>query len=161
MGKNFRQQLFVDYSSSRLMEHPVYNERASKERNVSFTGFIHFSLRYIKIVNVNAKLMAILHKSLSCSSKLKYLDLSGQPITSISFLLQGPVPPIRTLILNDCTKIRTNNLVAAIMQLDKIETLSLNRVDISAREAAAIACSQPSLFMLGLVGIEFSLTEVM
>lgn len=110
-------------------------------------------------MNVNAKLMAILHKSLACSSKLKYLDLSGQPITSISFLLQGPVPPIRTLILHECTKIRTNNLVAVIMQLDKIETLSLNRVDISAREAVAIACSQPLLFMLGLVGIEFSLIK--
>lgn len=45
------------------------------------------------------------------------------------------------------------------MQLDKIETLSLNRVDISAREAVAIACSQPLLFMLGLVGIEFSLIK--
>lgn len=124
-------------------------------------GFIHFSLRYIEIVEVNVKSMAILHKSLACSSKLEYLDLSGQPITSIRFLLrQGPVLPIRTLILNDCTKIRTNDIVAVIMQLQKLETLSLNRVGISAREAVAIACSQPSLFMLGLVGIKFSLSDV-
>ena len=123
-------------------------------------GFIHFSLRYIEIAEVNVKSMAILHKSLACSNKLEYLDLSGQPITSISFLLQGPVLPIRTLILNDCTKIRTNDIVTVIMQLEKLETLSLNRVDMSVREAVAIACSQPSLFMLGLVGIEFSLSEV-
>lgn len=122
--------------------------------------FIHFSLRDIKIVKANVKSMAILHKSLACSSKLEYLDLSGQSITSIIFLLQGSVPPIRTLILDDCKKIRPNNLVAVIMQLDKIATLSLNRVDISAREAVAIACSRPSLFMLGLVGIEFSLSDV-
>jgi len=104
--------------------------------------------------------MAILRKSLACSNKLEYLDLTGQPITSISFLLQGPVLPIRTLILNDCTRIRTNDIVAVIMQLEKLETLSLNRVGISAREAVAIACSQLSLFMLGLVGIEFSRSDV-
>ena len=46
------------------------------------------------------------------------------------------------------------------MQLEKLETLSLNRVDISVREAVAIACLLPSLFMLGLVGIEFSLSDV-
>ena len=61
--------------------------------------------------------------------------------------------PIRTLILNDCTKIGTNDIVTVIMQLEKLETLSLNRVDISVREAVAIACSQPSLIILGLIGI--------
>ena len=147
MEKNYRQQLLVDYTSSRWMERPVYNERESREHNVSFTGVYSFFFMIYQISECKCQINGHFTQEPSLL-KWTWIFRSKWPITSISFLLEGPLPPVRTLILNDCTNIRTNNVVVVIMQLNKTETWSLNKVDVSAREAVAIAYSQPSLFML-------------
>lgn len=78
----------------------------------------------------------------------------------MSFLLLRPLVSIHTLILHDCQNLSPDNLVIVIMQLEKLETLSLNRANLSAKHAVMMARSRPLLSDLRLSGIMFSLDDV-
>ena len=71
------------------------------------------------------RLEALLGNSLEYSKHLRYLDLSGQPIQSLNFLLIES-SPLETLILNDCQKIDTCCFTAILKQLRNLKILSLN-----------------------------------
>ena len=50
-----------------------------------------------------------MQNSLIHASKLVYLDLSGQPIKNIEFIRIEKVPPLVTLILDDCLNLYTGS----------------------------------------------------
>ena len=125
-----------------------------------FSGFVDLSMKYIEL---QTSTINILQNSLVFASKLVHLDLSGMPITSIDFILEGTVPPLEILILDDCKAIDTSqycSLITVIKQLTKLTILSLKGVNLSPSQAVAIASSQPELFMLGLRGVRLSPVDV-
>ena len=70
------------------------------------------------------RLEALLGNNIEFSKHLRYLDLSGQPISSLNFLLIES-SPLETLILNDCQKIDTCCCTAILKQLRNLRILSL------------------------------------
>lgn len=124
------------------------------------SGFVYLSMKYIEL---ETSTINILQNSLVFASKLVHLDLSGMPITSIDFILEGTVPPLEILIPDDCKAIDTSqycSLITFIKQLTKLTILSLNGVNLSPSQAVAIASSRPELFMLGLRGVRLSPVDV-
>lgn len=115
------------------------------------SGFECLSMNYIELPQLSE---TTLQNSLIRSSKLAYLDLSGQPIVNIDFISLGKVPPLQTLILDDCLKLSTGSeqFIDVIRRLDNLRYLSLNRVCLSKKQAIAIAKARPELFLLGLSG---------
>ena len=62
------------------------------------SGFRYLSIRYIEIRTSERRLQTLLGDSLGFSKRLRYLDLSGQPISSLNFLLtDSNSSPLETL----------------------------------------------------------------
>jgi len=97
------------------------------------SGFRYLSIRYIEMTTSERRLETLLGDSLRFSKHLRYLDLSGQPIASLNFLLTDS-SPLETLILNDCQKIDTCCCIAILEQLQNLRILSLNRVGFTANQ---------------------------
>lgn len=74
---------------------------------------------------------------------------------NIDFISMEKVPPLVTLILDDCTNLYTGSeqLIDIIRLLKNFRYLSLNRVSLSQRQAITIAKQRPELFLLGLSGM--------
>ena len=89
------------------------------------SGFKYLLIRYIEMTTSEMRLEALLGNSLEFSKHLRYLDLSGQPISSLNFLLIES-SPLETLILSDCQKIDTCCCTAILKQLRNLRILSLN-----------------------------------
>ena len=70
------------------------------------------------------RLETLLGNGLGFSKYVRYLDLSGQPISSLNFLLTESFP-LETLILDDCQKINTCRCTAVLMQTKNLRILSL------------------------------------
>ena len=115
------------------------------------SGYECLSINYIKLPELS---YTILQNSLIRASKLVYLDLSGQPIMNIDFIRMEKVPPLVTLILDDCLNFYTGSeqFIDIIRLLKNLRYLSLNRVSLSQRQAITIAKARPELFLLGLSG---------
>ena len=125
------------------------------------SGFRYLSLRYIEITTSERRLQTLLGDSLGFSKRLRYLDLSGQPISSLNFLLtDSNSSPLETLILNDCRKIDTCCCTAILQQLQNLTVLSLNRVGFTANQVATITSSLCSLNVLCLVGVSLERNDV-
>ena len=90
------------------------------------SGFRYFSIRYIEMTTSERRLETLLENRLGFSKHLRYFDLSGQPISSLNFLLTESFP-LETLILNDCHKINACRCTAVLMQIKNLRILSLNR----------------------------------
>ena len=112
-------------------------------------GFRYFSIRYIEMRTSERRLETLLEY------RLGYLDLSGQPISSLNFLLTESFP-LETLILNDCHKINTCRCNAVLMQIKNLRILSLNRVGFTANQVATITAFSCSLNVLCLVGVSLT-----
>ena len=69
------------------------------------------------------RLEALLGNSIEFSKHLRYLDLSGQPISLNFQLIESSL--LETLILNDCQKIDTCCCTAILKQLRNLRILSL------------------------------------
>ena len=80
------------------------------------SGFRYLSIKYIEMRTSETKLETLLGNSLGFSKHLRYLDLSGQPISSLNFL-QIESSPLETLILNDCQKLNTCCSTTILKQL--------------------------------------------
>lgn len=125
------------------------------------SGFRYLSIRYIEITTSERRLQTLLGDSLGFSKRLRYLDLSGQPISSLNFLLtDSNSSPLETLILNDCRKIDTCCCTAILEQLQNLTVLSLNRVGFTANQVATITSSLCSLNVLCLVGVSLERNDV-
>ena len=125
------------------------------------SGFRYLSIRYIEITTSERRLQTLLGDSLGFSKRLRYLDLSGQPISSLNFLLtDSNSSPFETLILNDCRKIDTCCCTAILEQLQNLTVLSLNRVGFTANQVATITSSLCSLNVLCLVGVSLERNDV-
>lgn len=123
-------------------------------------GFELFSMKYVD-VEFSSTTCTILESSLENASKLVYLDLSGVPINSIYFLAVKHVPPLQTLILDDCNAINVDqNFITVLMQLIKLTTLSLNRVNLTPIQVLAVAKFLPGLFMLCVCGVGLTIQNV-
>lgn len=116
------------------------------------SGFRYFSIRYIEMRTSERRLETLLENRLGFSKHLRYLDLSGQPISSLNFLLTESFP-LETLILNDCHKINACRCTAVLMQIKNLRILSLNRVGFTANQVATITAFSCSLNVLCLVGV--------
>ena len=104
-----------------------------------FSGFLYLLVEYIEL---ERSTVHILQNGLVFATKLVHIDLSGMAMTSIDFNLEGTVPPLQTLILDDCKAIDTShccNLITVVKHLTKLTILSLNEVNFSPSQAAAIA----------------------
>lgn len=137
----------------------------NEEQIVNFmshsSGFRYLSIRYIEITTSERRLQTLLGDSLGFSKRLRYLDLSGQPISSLNFLLtDSNSSPLETLILNDCRKIDTCCCTAILEQLQNLTVLSLNRVGFTANQVATITSSLCSLNVLCLVGVSLERNDV-
>ena len=104
------------------------------------------------------RLEGLLGNSLEFSKHLRYLDLSGQPI-SLNFLLIES-SPLETLILNDCQKIDTCCCTAILKQLRNLRILSLNRVGFTANQVTTITASSCLLNVLCLVGVSLARKDI-
>ena len=104
------------------------------------------------------RLEALLGNSLEFSKHLRYLDLSGQPISSLNFLLIVS-SPLETLILNDCQKIDNCCCTAILKQLRNLRILSLNRVGFTANQVTTITTSS-FLNVLCLVGVSLARKDI-
>ena len=87
------------------------------------------------------------------------MDLSGQPILSLNFLLTDS-SPLETLILNDCQKLDTCCCIAILEQLKNLRILSVNRVGFTANQVATITASSCSLNVLCLVGVSLARKDI-
>lgn len=111
------------------------------------SGFNYLSIRYIEMTTSEMRLEGLLGSSLEFSKHLRYLDWSGQPISSLES------SPLETLILNDCQKIDTCCCTAILKQLRNLRILSLNRVGFTANQVTTITASSCLLNVLCLVGV--------
>lgn len=101
------------------------------------TAFEYFSLRNVKLDNSSVPLL----DKLLFSSKLVYLDLSGQYLlTNVNFLKH--LCNLEYLLLENCHKLNENNLVANIQPLTKLKMLSLNGLALSADNQTTVATMQ-------------------
>ena len=123
------------------------------------SGFKYLSIRYIEMTTSEMRLEALLGNSLEFSKHLRYLDLSGQPISSLNFLLIES-SPLETLILNDCQKIDTCCCTAILKQLRNLRILSLNRVGFTANQVTTITASSCLLNVLCLVGVNLARKDI-
>lgn len=123
------------------------------------SGFKYLSIRYIEMTTSEMRLEALLGNSLEFSKHLRYLDLSGQPISSLNFLLIES-SPLETLILNDCQKIDTCCCTAILKQLRNLRILSLNRVGFTANQVTTITASSCLLNVLCLVGVSLARKDI-
>ena len=105
------------------------------------------------------RLETLLGDSLGFSKHLRYLDLSGQTILSLNFLLTDS-SPLETLILNDCQKLDTCCCIAILEQLKNLRILSVNRVGFTANQVATITASSCSLNVLCLVGVSLARKDI-
>ena len=112
-----------------------------------FHGFVFFSLRHIKIEGLSVRVTETLEKNLAMASKLVYLDLSWQDLSSVDFLLNGNTQHnIETLILDNCKNIEFKLLFNAILKLQNLSYLSLNNINLLAQDAVVIAKHTPLVF---------------
>lgn len=123
------------------------------------SGFRYLSIRYIEMTTSERRLETLLGDSLGFSKHLRYLDLSGQPISFLNFLLTDS-SPLETLILNDCQKIDTCCCIAILEQLQNLRILSLNRVGFTANQVATITASSCSLNVLCLVSVSLARKDI-
>ncbi len=123
------------------------------------SGFRYLSIRYIEMTTSERRLETLIGDSLGFSKHLRYLDLSGQPISSLNFLLTDS-SPLETLILNDCQKINTCCCIPILKQLQNLRILSLNRVGFTANQVATITASSCSLNVLCLVGVSLARKDI-
>lgn len=123
------------------------------------SGFRYLSIRYIEMTTSEMRLEALLGNSIEFFKHLRYLDLSGQPISSFNFLLIESSPP-ETLILNDSQKIDTCCCIAILKQLRNLRILSLNRVGFTATQVATITASLCLLNVLCLVGVSLAREDI-
>ena len=105
------------------------------------------------------RLETLLENRLGFSKHVRYLDLSGQPISSLNFLLTESFP-LETLILNGCHKINTCRCTAVLMQIKNLRILSLNRVGFTANQVATITAFSCSLNVLCLVGVRITRKDI-
>ena len=105
------------------MAHKILSEEQFINIMSHSSGFKYFSIRYIEMTTSEMRLEALLGNSLEFSKHLRYLDLSGQPISSLNFLLIES-SPLETLILNDCQKIDTCCCTAILKQLRNSRIIS-------------------------------------
>jgi len=123
------------------------------------SGFRYLSIRYIEMKTSERRLETLLGDSLGFSKHLRYLDLSGQPILSLNFLLTDS-SPLETLVLNDCQKLDTCCCIAILEQLKNLRILSVNRVGFTANQVATITASSCSLNVLCLVGVSLARKDI-
>ena len=107
------------------------------------SGFRYLSIRYIEMKTSERRLETLLGDSLGFSKHLRYLDLSGQPILSLNFLLTDS-SPLETLILNDCQKLDTCCCIAILEQLKKSKNIISEQSRIHCQSSGNHYC----LFML-------------
>lgn len=105
------------------------------------------------------RLETLLENRLGFSKRLRYLDLSGQPISSLNFLLTESFP-LETLTLNDCHKINACCCTAVLMQIKNLRILSLNRVGFTANQVATITAFSRKLNVLCLVGVSLTRKDI-
>ena len=123
-------------------------------------GFVFFSLRHIKIEGPSVRITETL-ENLAMASKLVYLDLSWQDVSSVDFLLNGITQHnIETLILDNCKNIEFKHLFNAILKLQNLSYLSLNNIYLLAQDAVAITKHTPLVFYLGFSGIDLNMSDV-
>ena len=84
------------------------------------TGFVYFSLNHIKVEGPKDRMIIALENSLACASKLVFLDLSGQHLCTVDFLLKGTVPPLECLVLDDCKDINLQSLATVVKKMRKL-----------------------------------------
>lgn len=95
-------------------------------------GFF-FSLRHIKIEDPSLRITESLKMNLAMASKLVYLDLSWQDVSSVHFLLNGNTQHnIETLILDNCKNIEFKLLFNAKLKLQNLSCLLLNNINLLA-----------------------------
>lgn len=125
-------------------------------------GFVHVSLNHVKLIGPMYRITRALENSLAWSSKLMYLDLSGQHLYSIVLLLKGKIPPLHTLILDDCRVTDLKCLTAVIQNMKNLSYLSLNNIDfqIPSEEAVNLINFIPKVYYLGYSGIRLSQSDV-
>ena len=127
----------------------------SEEQFMSHSsGFKYLSIRYIEMTTSEMRLEGLLGNSLEFSKHLRYLDLSGQPISSLNFLLIES-SPLETLILNDCQKIDTCCCTARHLRI-----LSLNRVGFTGNQVITTTASSCLLNVLCLVGVSLARKDI-
>ena len=143
------------------MAHKILSEEQFINIMSHSSGFKYLSIRYIEMTTSEMRLEALLGNSLEFSKHLRYLDLSGQPISSLNFLLIES-SPLETLILNDCQKIDTCCCTAILKQLRnlRILILSLNRVGFTANQVTTITASSCLLNVLCLVGVSLARKDI-
>ena len=122
------------------------------------SGFRYFSIRYIGMRTSERRLETPENRP-RFPKHLRYLDLSGQPISSLNCLLTESFP-LETLILNDCHKINTSDCTAVLMQIKNLGILSLNRVGFNANQMATITASSCSLNVLCLAGVSLARKDI-
>ena len=121
------------------------------------SGFTLFSIRYIILkINSPSETSHILTERLVYAKKLVYLDLSGQPVSSLDFLLANPPRELEVLLIDNCKTMNIESVINVVKQLLKLDYLSINGVGMSYRQALTLASLPPYLTYLALSHVKLT-----
>lgn len=124
------------------------------------SAFCYFSMRNVLVDNFSVALLS----QLAHSSKLVYLDLSGQHLLrNVEFLCKRPSNSLEYLFLENCSHLSEKSVIEAVKHLTKLKMLSIDGLALSQENQFAIAQLQaPGIFNLGLGGsvLTIEITEM-